>query len=85
MSYKEIFKWVAKTMLSSIIWLSIFGGLVTVAAKMAGLDEFQKIGLVSCVVGLLSLFIKLVWFQKEAQIEEEEKRRSLWQQTISES
>ncbi len=85
MSYKEIFKWVAKTMLSSIIWLSIFAAMVAAAAEAAEINEFQKIGFVSCVVGLIGLFIKLVWFQKEAQIEEEEKRRSLWQQTISES
>lgn len=84
MSYKESFKWAAKTMLNSIIWLSIFAAMVTVAAKMAGINEFQNIGIVSCVVGLVSLFIKLIWFQKEAQIEEE-KRRSLWQQAISES
>ena len=83
MSYKESFKWAAKITLTGIIWLSVFAAMVTVAAKMAGINEFQNIGIVSCVVGLIGLFIKLVWFQKEAQIEEEEKRRSLWQQTIS--
>ena len=84
MSYKESFKWAAKTTLNSIIWLSVFAGLVSVAAKMAGLNEFQNIGIVFSVVGLIGLFVKLVWFQKEAQIEEE-KRRSLWQQAISEN
>ena len=82
--YKESVKWAAKITLTGIIWLSVFACLVSVGAKMSGLDEFQKIGLVSCVVGLIGLFVKLVWFQKEAQIEEE-KRRSLWQQAISES
>ena len=38
MSYKEIFKWVAKTMLSSIIWLSIF------AAMVAAVSVWQNAG-----------------------------------------